>query len=65
MSKPVDIPRLVQARPADNLAFMQWCKAHFDGVTGGGPLGRVGYDPAARRAASKTGDIKAGGVGPA
>lgn len=58
VAKPVDVPRLVQARPADNLAFMQWCKAHFDGVTGGAPLEGRGYDPVARRAASKTGDIK-------
>jgi microtubule-associated protein, RP/EB family len=70
ITKPVDVARLVQARPADNLAFMQWCKAHFDGVTGGAPLeawcrggGRGGYDPAGRRAGSKTGDVKGAGGG--
>lgn len=42
--------------PQDNMEFMQWMKAYFDGQTGGQPP--EGYDARARRASSRTGDVK-------
>lgn len=59
IDKPVDVARLVKARPLDNIEFMQWFKSYWDSRTGGGiddSLG--GYDARARRAASKTGDVR-------
>lgn len=38
------------------MEFMQWMKAYFDGQTGGQPP--EGYDARARRANSRTGDVK-------
>ena len=68
IDKPVDVARLVKARPLDNIEFMQWFKAYWDSRTGGGGGGGVegpleGYDARARRAASKTGDVRGGGNG--
>lgn len=53
--QPIDVHKLIKARPLDNIEFMQWFKKYFDDKTGGEVLS---YDPVARRAASKTGDIK-------
>ncbi|KAK9807310.1 hypothetical protein WJX73_000150 [Symbiochloris irregularis] len=55
INKPIEVHKLIKARPLDNIEFMQWFKKFFDDRTGGEVLS---YDPAARRAASKTGDIK-------
>ena len=52
--QPVDVNKLVKARPLDNMEFMQWFKAYFDTHTGS----LEDYDPVARRAISKTGDMK-------
>ena len=66
IDKPVDVARLVKARPLDNIEFMQWFKAYWDSQTGGGNEGHLGgYDARARRAASKTGDVRGGGGGAA
>ena len=37
------------------MEFMQWMKAYWDERSGTSPLD---YDPVARRASSKTGDLK-------
>ena len=66
IDKPVDVARLVKARPLDNIEFMQWFKSYWDSRTGGGmgsEVGRGGYDARARRAASQTGDVRGGGGG--
>jgi microtubule-associated protein, RP/EB family len=64
IEKPVDVARLVKARPLDNIEFMQWFKAYWDSQTGGGNEHALsGYDARARRAASKTGDVRGGGGG--
>lgn len=64
IDKPVDVARLVKARPLDNIEFMQWFKAYWDSQTGGGfDSSLEGYDARARRAASKTGDVRGSGSG--
>ena len=68
VDKPVDVARLVKARPLDNIEFMQWFKSYWDSQTGGGGGedgggALSGYDARARRAASKTGDVRGGGGG--
>ena len=56
----------MKARPLDNIEFMQWFKAYWDSRTGGGNERHLGgYDARARRAASKTGDVRGGGGGAA
>lgn len=62
IEKPVDVNKLVKARPLDNMEFMQWFKAYYDNHE----RADKDYDPVARRNLSKTGDMKgarlAGGV---
>jgi RP/EB family microtubule-associated protein len=53
--QPIEVTKLVKARPLDNIEFMQWFKAYFDSHS---PALR-NYDPVARRSQSKTGDVKA------
>ena len=36
VDKPVDVARLVKARPLDNIEFRQWFKSYWDSQTGGG-----------------------------
>jgi hypothetical protein len=45
----------------DNMEFMQWLKAYFDGQTGG--QAPEGYDAKSRRASSRTGDVRTAGTG--
>ncbi len=52
----VEVNKLIRARPLDNIEFMQWLKSYFDSHSNGQNLN---YDAAARRAASKTGGVKA------
>ena len=52
--QPVDVAKLVKARPLDNMEFMQWFKAYYDSHA----PAISDYDPWARRATSKTGDMK-------
>ena len=55
MPQTVDVHKLIKARPLDNIEFMQWFKKYFEDHTGGELFD---YDPAARRAISKTGDVR-------
>ena len=50
----MEVNKLIKARPLDNMEFMQWFKRYFDAQAGQD----VQYDAAARRAGSKTGDVK-------
>jgi hypothetical protein len=45
----------------DNMEFMQWMKAYFDGQTGG--QAPEGYDARSRRASSRTGDVRTAATG--
>ena len=54
MLQPVEVNKLIKARPLDNMEFMQWFKRYFDAQAGSD----LSYDAAARRAGSKTGDVK-------
>lgn len=45
----------------DNMEFMQWLKAYFDGQTGG--QAPEGYDAKSRRASSRTGDVRTAASG--
>lgn len=54
MLQPIDVSKLIKARPLDNIEFMQWFKGYF----GARDRSPTDYDPIARREASKTGDIK-------
>ncbi len=51
----------MKSKPLDNMEFMQWMKSYVDGQTGALPID--GYDGAARRAGSRTGDIRSGAPG--
>ena len=78
--QPIDVAKLVKARPLDNLEFMQWCdclnllpavwrqkhltasehdayrfKRYYEQRAN---TTDPQYDPAARRANSKSGDVK-------
>ena len=55
MLQPIDVNKLIKARPLDNIEFMQWFKKYFEDRTGGEVLD---YDPSGRRANSKTGDVR-------
>lgn len=57
----IEVARLMKSKPLDNMEFMQWMKSYVDGQTGGLPID--GYDGAARRAGSRTGDIRSGAPG--
>ena len=57
----IEVARLMKSKPLDNMEFMQWMKSYVDGQTGG--LAIDGYDGAARRAGSRTGDIRSGAPG--
>ncbi|GBF96000.1 hypothetical protein Rsub_08815 [Raphidocelis subcapitata] len=61
IDKHIEVSKLVKARPLDNMEFMQWLKTYFDTHTGGRAV--HDYDPAARRALCKTGDVRGGGGG--
>ena len=50
----MEVNKLIKARPLDNMEFMQWFKRYFDAQAGQD----LQYDAAARRAGSKTGDVK-------
>ena len=50
----MEVNKLIKGRPLDNMEFMQWFKRYFDAQAGGGQQ----YDAQARRAGSKTGDLK-------
>lgn len=57
----IEVARLMKSKPLDNMEFMQWMKSYVDGQTGALPID--GYDGAARRAGSRTGDIRSGAPG--
>lgn len=52
--QPIDVNKLIKARPLDNMEFMQWMKFHFESHNGFVD----DYDPVQRRMMSKTGDLK-------
>lgn len=52
--QPIDVNKLVKARPLDNMEFMQWFKAYYESRC----PAINNYDPVARRQISKTGDLK-------
>lgn len=63
LDKHIEVAKLVKGRPLDNMEFMQWFKSYFDHQTN--CQGVRDYDGPARRAVTKSGDIKASGKKPA
>lgn len=61
VDKHIEVAKLMKGKPLDNMEFMQWLKAYFDGQTGG--QAPEGYDAKTRRASSRTGDVRTAGTG--